>query len=137
MTLKCVADGNPAPTSFNFHLKVRNSGERSERYFSLASVLCYISAVSLRELISCRCSIVSSKGKTVKVENADTYTITDVSRNTSGEYKCSLIDNSTMEASKNITVKCKSANMLHFMKNRDDLSFPTLSYFSDLLHLLL
>lgn len=22
VTLKCVADGNPAPTSFNFHLKV-------------------------------------------------------------------------------------------------------------------
>lgn len=22
LTLKCVADGNPAPTSFDFHLKV-------------------------------------------------------------------------------------------------------------------
>lgn len=22
VTLKCVADGNPAPTSFNFHIKV-------------------------------------------------------------------------------------------------------------------
>lgn len=25
VTLKCVADGNPAPTSFNFHLKVHIS----------------------------------------------------------------------------------------------------------------
>lgn len=25
MTLKCVADGNPAPTSFNFHLKVTHT----------------------------------------------------------------------------------------------------------------
>lgn len=71
VTLKCVADGNPAPTSFNFHLK----------------------------------------GELVKVENADTYTITNVSRNTTGEYKCSLIDNSTMEASKGITVNYLDINL--------------------------
>lgn len=64
VTLLCDADGIPAPTSFNFHLK----------------------------------------GETVTVENNNTYTITNVSRDTSGEYKCSLIDNPTMEASKNITV---------------------------------
>ncbi|XP_068601858.1 CD166 antigen homolog [Brachionichthys hirsutus] len=65
VTLKCLADGNPAPTSFNFHLK----------------------------------------GEVVKVENADFYTITNVSRDTSGEYKCSLIDDPTMESSKDITVQ--------------------------------
>lgn len=43
----------------------------------------------------------------MKVEDADTFTITNVSRNTTGEYKCSLIDDPTMEASKDITVKCK------------------------------
>ncbi|XP_029302891.1 CD166 antigen homolog A-like isoform X1 [Cottoperca gobio] len=64
VTLKCVADGNPAPTAFNFHLK----------------------------------------GKMVKVENTDSYTITNVSRDTTGEYKCSLIDDLTMEASKEIVV---------------------------------
>ncbi|XP_071390892.1 CD166 antigen homolog A-like, partial [Centroberyx affinis] len=64
VTLKCVADGNPAPTSFNFHLK----------------------------------------GEVVKVENSDAYTLTDVTRDTTGEYKCSLIDDAKMEASKNITV---------------------------------
>lgn len=47
------------------------------------------------------------KGEVVKVENADTYTITNVSRENSGEYKCSLIDDPTMEASEDITVKCK------------------------------
>lgn len=71
VTLKCVADGNPAPTSFNFHLK----------------------------------------GELVKVENADTYTITNVSRDTTGEYKCSLIDNATMQASKDITVKYLDINL--------------------------
>lgn len=71
VTLKCIADGNPAPTSFNFHLK----------------------------------------GEVVKVENADTYTITNVSRDTSGEYKCSLIDNPTMEASKDISVKYLDINL--------------------------
>ncbi|XP_033952622.1 CD166 antigen homolog A-like isoform X1 [Pseudochaenichthys georgianus] len=72
MTLKCVADGNPAPTAFNFHLK----------------------------------------GEMVKVENADSYTITDVSRNTTGEYKCSLVDDPTMEASKAITVNYLDINLI-------------------------
>ncbi|CAJ1065270.1 CD166 antigen homolog isoform X4 [Xyrichtys novacula] len=71
VTLKCVADGNPAPTSFNFNLK----------------------------------------GEMVMVENTDTYTITDVSRDTSGEYKCSLVDNPTMEASEDIVVKYLDINL--------------------------
>ncbi|XP_026155112.1 CD166 antigen homolog A-like [Mastacembelus armatus] len=71
VTLKCVADGNPAPTSFNFHLK----------------------------------------GELVKVENTDTYTITNVSRDTTGEYKCSLIDNPTLEASEDITVNYLDINL--------------------------
>ncbi|XP_054649976.1 CD166 antigen homolog isoform X2 [Dunckerocampus dactyliophorus] len=62
--LKCMADGNPAPTSFNFHLK----------------------------------------GDVVTVNNNDTYTLTHVSRDTSGEYKCSLIDNPSMMASKDVIV---------------------------------
>lgn len=64
LTLKCVADGNPPPTSFNFNIK----------------------------------------GNLEKVENSNTYTLTTISRNDSGEYKCSLIDDPTMEATKNITV---------------------------------
>uniref|UniRef100_A0A6Q2ZKU6 Ig-like domain-containing protein n=1 Tax=Esox lucius TaxID=8010 RepID=A0A6Q2ZKU6_ESOLU len=64
VTLKCKADGNPPPTSFNFHIQ----------------------------------------GKEVKVKNSDTYTVTDVTRESTGEYKCSLIDNAKMEDSKNITI---------------------------------
>eukprot|EP00063_Salmo_salar_P095462 XP_014070297.1 PREDICTED: CD166 antigen homolog isoform X2 [Salmo salar] len=64
MTLKCKADGNPPPTSFNFHIL----------------------------------------GKVVKVENSDSYTVTDVTRESTGEYKCSIIDNAKMEDSKNITI---------------------------------
>ncbi|XP_068572423.1 CD166 antigen homolog A-like isoform X5 [Cebidichthys violaceus] len=71
VTLKCLADGNPAPTAFNFHLK----------------------------------------GELVKVENADTYTITNVSRDSTGEYKCSLVDDPTMEASKDITVSYLDINL--------------------------
>ncbi|CAN9510960.1 unnamed protein product [Ophioblennius macclurei] len=70
MTLKCEADGNPAPTSFNFHLK----------------------------------------GDVVKVENGDTYTITNVSRDTTGEYKCSLIDDPSIESSEDITVNYLDIN---------------------------
>ncbi|XP_014889179.1 CD166 antigen homolog isoform X2 [Poecilia latipinna] len=65
VTLKCVADGNPRPTSFNFHIK----------------------------------------GNVTKVENSDNYTIANISRKDSGEYKCSLIDHPSIEAAKNITVQ--------------------------------
>lgn len=65
VTLKCVADGNPAPTRFTFHLKE----------------------------------------DVVTVENANTYTITNVTRETSGKYKCSLTDNPTMEAFEDVVVK--------------------------------
>lgn len=51
----------------------------------------------------------SPKDEVVMVENANTYIITNVTRETSGEYKCSLIDNPKMEASKDIVVKCKTA----------------------------
>ncbi|XP_059187449.1 CD166 antigen homolog A-like isoform X2 [Centropristis striata] len=71
VTLKCVADGNPPPTSFNFHLK----------------------------------------GEMVRVENADTYTITNVSRETTGEYKCSLVDNPTLEATEDVTVNYLDINL--------------------------
>ncbi|XP_051933466.1 CD166 antigen homolog A-like isoform X2 [Hippocampus zosterae] len=64
VTLKCMADGNPAPTSFNFHVK----------------------------------------GDVIPVKNMDTYTLTHVSRDDTGEYQCSLIDNSAMMASKDVTV---------------------------------
>ncbi|RVE64912.1 hypothetical protein OJAV_G00131080 [Oryzias javanicus] len=71
MTLKCVADGNPAPTSFNFHLK----------------------------------------GETVKVENKNTLTIANVTRDASGEYRCSLVDDRGLEAFKNITVNYLDFNL--------------------------
>ncbi|XP_041655767.1 CD166 antigen homolog isoform X2 [Cheilinus undulatus] len=71
VTLKCVADGNPAPTSFNFHLK----------------------------------------DEVVKVENTNSYTITNVSRDSSGKYKCSLVDNPTMEATEDIIVQYLDINL--------------------------
>uniref|UniRef100_A0A8C7WHH6 Activated leukocyte cell adhesion molecule b n=1 Tax=Oncorhynchus mykiss TaxID=8022 RepID=A0A8C7WHH6_ONCMY len=73
VTLKCKADGNPLPTSFNFHIQV------------------------------------------VKVENSDSYTVTDVTRDSTGEYKCSIIDNAKMEDSKNITINCKSLFIYRYL----------------------
>uniref|UniRef100_A0A8C7W2I4 Activated leukocyte cell adhesion molecule b n=1 Tax=Oncorhynchus mykiss TaxID=8022 RepID=A0A8C7W2I4_ONCMY len=75
VTLKCKADGNPPPTSFNFHIL----------------------------------------GKVVKVENSDSYTVTDVTRESTGEYKCSIIDNAKMEDSKNITINCKSLFIYRYL----------------------
>uniref|UniRef100_A0A3B3UIK8 Activated leukocyte cell adhesion molecule b n=1 Tax=Poecilia latipinna TaxID=48699 RepID=A0A3B3UIK8_9TELE len=85
VTLKCVADGNPRPTSFNFHIK----------------------------------------GNVTKVENSDNYTIANISRKDSGEYKCSLIDHPSIEAAKNITVQCKYCFvvLLPFFLKKSNLSF--------------
>lgn len=100
VTLKCVADGNPAPTSFNFHLKVLASHECRGTHICAA----------LHAQGGLNWSLpISPKDEVVMVENANTYTITNVTRETSGEYKCSLIDNPTMEASEDVVVKCKSA----------------------------
>ncbi|KAK6316572.1 hypothetical protein J4Q44_G00119720 [Coregonus suidteri] len=64
VTLKCKADGNPPPTSFNF----------------------------------------SIKGQKVTVKDSDTFTLTAVTRDNTGDYKCSLVDDGKMEASEKIVV---------------------------------
>ena len=55
------------------------------------------------------------KGKVVKVENSDSYTVTDVTRESTGEYKCSIIDNAKMEDSKNIAINCKSLFIYRYL----------------------
>ncbi|XP_060799758.1 activated leukocyte cell adhesion molecule b isoform X2 [Neoarius graeffei] len=64
VTLKCVADGNPPPTSYNFHLK---DGE-------------------------------------MITENSDNHTLVGVTRDDTGEYTCSLVDNETKQGSTRLTV---------------------------------
>ncbi|XP_077098547.1 CD166 antigen homolog A isoform X1 [Siphateles boraxobius] len=64
VTLKCQADGNPPPTSFNFNIK----------------------------------------GKKVTVMDKNVYTLTGVTREDSGVYKCSLLDNDVMESTQIVTV---------------------------------
>ncbi|KAM7374924.1 hypothetical protein PAMP_007555 [Pampus punctatissimus] len=44
------------------------------------------------------------KDQKILVENVDNYTLTTISREATGEYKCSLADNEKMEASKSIVV---------------------------------
>ncbi|XP_029375784.1 CD166 antigen homolog A [Echeneis naucrates] len=44
------------------------------------------------------------KGQKTLVENSDTYTLTAINREATGEYKCSLSDNEKLEASQNIVV---------------------------------
>lgn len=41
------------------------------------------------------------------VENSDTYTLTSISREAAGEYKCTLPDNEKMEDTQNIVVSCE------------------------------
>lgn len=44
------------------------------------------------------------KGQKVLVENSDTYTVTSISRDAAGEYKCSLVDDEKMEDAQSISV---------------------------------
>ncbi|XP_062341514.1 CD166 antigen homolog isoform X1 [Osmerus eperlanus] len=64
VTLRCKADGNPPPTSFDF----------------------------------------SIKGQKVTVKDKDTYILTGVTRNSAGEYKCSLLGDNNIEASEKLVV---------------------------------
>ncbi|XP_048124848.1 CD166 antigen homolog A isoform X2 [Alosa alosa] len=64
VTLKCQADGNPPPTSFNFYLKDQK----------------------------------------VPVMDNDTYTLRGVTRESSGEYKCSLLDDKKKQDTQEIIV---------------------------------
>lgn len=41
VTLKCVADGNPPPTAFNFYLKVHALTNVSLRHSEVASIRAY------------------------------------------------------------------------------------------------
>lgn len=47
------------------------------------------------------------QGQKMPVVNSDNYTLTNISREAGGEYKCSLADNEKMEASQSIAVSCK------------------------------
>ncbi|GLD72100.1 CD166 antigen homolog [Lates japonicus] len=47
------------------------------------------------------------KGQKMLVKNSDTYTLTAINREDTGEYKCSLSDNEKLEASQSILVNCE------------------------------
>lgn len=57
-----------------------------------------------------KCFIFHPQGEAEGIRSSDTYIMTDVRRNATGEYKCSLTDKSMMDST-TITVHCKS---LHF-----------------------
>ncbi|TMS14319.1 CD166 antigen-like protein A [Larimichthys crocea] len=51
------------------------------------------------------------KGQKMLVENSDTYTLTSISREAAGEYKCTLPDNEKMEDTQNIVVSYLDLNL--------------------------
>ncbi|XP_077064754.1 activated leukocyte cell adhesion molecule b isoform X2 [Siphateles boraxobius] len=51
------------------------------------------------------------KGEKKTVENSNTYTLTNVTRESTGEYKCSLVDSEDMAASLPITVEYLDVNL--------------------------
>lgn len=61
------------------------------------------------------CFHLNAQEKKVTTENSDTYTLINVNRGNSGEYKCSLVDNEAMTGSTTITVMCKSCGCFFFL----------------------
>ena len=47
------------------------------------------------------------QGEEVTVEDEDVYTLSNVTREKTGEYKCSPLDNASLLASHNITIHCE------------------------------
>ncbi|MBN3284280.1 CD166 protein, partial [Polyodon spathula] len=83
VTLKCSGDGSPPPASFTFFLK--------------ASSL-------FNPLQLCAPDIT---GKKENVENSNNYTIESVSRNMTGDYSCSLLNDDKLKDTAAITVHWK------------------------------
>ena len=49
----------------------------------------------------------SLQGEVVNVVDSDSYTMTNITRDATGEYKCSLAEKPSLEASINLTVSCE------------------------------
>lgn len=78
---------------------------------SLRIIIILIVATKCNHLTFC----LHPKGQPEGIRSSNTYTLTDVRRNATGDYKCSLIDKKSMIASTTITVHCKSPpqDLLH------------------------
>lgn len=72
-----------------------------------------------------KCLVFHRQGETEGIRSSDTYIMTDVRRNATGEYKCSLIDKSMMDST-TITVHCKSLNFALLGRTQHDLGMAPL-----------
>lgn len=75
---------------------------------SSRNITVLIVATKYNHLTFCFCQ----KGQPEGIRSSNTYTLTDVRRNATGEYKCSLVDKKSMIASTAITVHCESPSSL-------------------------
>lgn len=110
VTLKCQADGNPPPTSFNFNIKVRDHWPCPQQLYQsfISRVLLSALYPSLQVNYTIPLSLSRHlQGKKVTVMDKNIYTLTGVTRDDSGVYKCSLLDNEVMESTQIVTVSCE------------------------------
>lgn len=70
-----------------------------------------------------KCLVSYPQGETEGIRSSDTYVMTDVRRNATGEYKCSLTDKSMMDST-TITVHCKSLHFALLGRIQTDLGAP-------------
>lgn len=70
-----------------------------------------------RDIFCLKLSLFFFKGIKELVENSNIYTLTFITRDAAGEYKCSLADDEKMMASKHIAVNCECSVCVHFLLN--------------------
>lgn len=88
-------------------------------FFLISEKIVPFSRIIIFLIVATKCNPLTfcfhPKGQPEGIRSSNTYTLTDVRRNATGDYKCSLIDKKSMIASTAITVHCKSPpqDLLH------------------------
>lgn len=86
--------------------------ETHSPFFLYKKIMPFSSRNTTHLIVATKCNHLTfylyQKGQPEGIRSSNTYTLTDVRRNATGDYKCSLIDKKSMIASTAITVHCKS-----------------------------
>lgn len=102
-------------TDFNIFCLIKKFGH----FFLISEKIVPSSRIIIVLIVATKCNLLTfclhPKGQPEGIRSSNTYTLTDVRRNATGDYKCSLIDQKSMIASTAITVHCKSPpqDLLH------------------------
>lgn len=84
-----------------------------------------------RGLVCKKYFVFHPQGEAEGIRSSDTYVMTDVRRNATGEYKCSLLDKSMMDST-TITVHCKWLHFAFLVRQETYLVLSEMAFLLDL-----